>query len=165
MIWSCLPSARPASNQDSRLQIGLTNGLRQTRPMTEERARLHHTHLMASDLDDTISFWRDCFGAEVVADESMAGSRNVFLDIGGGRLNLYDQAPNQRGPVHHLGVQVDDLETTVERLRNEGWQPRPIKTDGPLSYSMVEGPDGVLLEVFHFDDTTAEHLKPYFNLD
>jgi len=30
---------------------------------------------------------------------------------------------------------------------------------------MVEGPDGVLLEVFHFDDTTAEHLKPYFNLD
>jgi catechol 2,3-dioxygenase-like lactoylglutathione lyase family enzyme len=120
---------------------------------------------MASDLDDTISFWRDCFGAEVAADESMAGSRNVFLDIGGGRLNLYDQAPNQRGPVHHLGVQVDDLETTVERLRNEGWQPRPIKTDGPLSYSMVEGPDGVLLEVFHFDDTTAEHLKPYFNLD
>ena len=133
--------------------------------MTEERARLHHTHLMASDLDDTISFWRECFGAEVVAADSMAGSRNVFLDIGGGRLNLYDQAPNQRGPVHHLGVQVDDLETTVERLRNEGWQPRPIKTDGPLSYSMVEGPDGVLLEVFHFDDTTAEHLKPYFNLD
>ncbi len=120
---------------------------------------------MASDLDATIAFWQGCFGAEVVADESMAGSRNVFLDIGGGRLNLYDQAPNQRGPVHHLGMQVKDLEATVEQLRNAGWEPRPIKKDGALSYSMVEGPDGVLLEVFHFDDTTAEHLKPYFDLD
>ena len=133
--------------------------------MTEPRARLHHTHLMASNLDETIAFWRDHFGAEVVADESMAGSRNVFLDIGGGRLNLYDQAPNRRGPVNHLGLQVDDLETTVDRLRDAGWKPRPIKTDGPLSYSMVEGPDGVLLEVFRFDDTTPEHLKSYFDLE
>lgn len=133
--------------------------------MGNERARLHHAHLMASDLDGTIAFWRDHFGADVVSDESMAGSRNVFLDIGGGRLNLYDQAPNKRGPVHHLGLQVDDLEATVAQLRSEGWEPRPIKTDGPLSYSMVEGPDGVLIEVFHFDDTTPEHLKSYFDLD
>ncbi len=120
---------------------------------------------MASDLDGTIAFWQECFGAEVVADVSMAGSRNVFLDIGGGRLNLYDQAPNHRGPVHHLGLQVDDLEATTEALRQKGWKPRPIKTDGALSYSMVEGPDGVLLEVFHFDDTTPEHLSNYFGLD
>ncbi len=120
---------------------------------------------MASDLDSTIEFWQSCFGAELVADESMAGSRNVFLDIGGGRLNLYDQEPNKRGPVHHLGLQVDDLEATVDRLSEQGWEPRPIKTDGALSYSMVEGPDGVLLEVFHFDDTTPDHLKPYFDLD
>lgn len=119
---------------------------------------------MASNLDTTVEFWQQCFGADVVADESMAGSRNVFLDIGGGRLNLYDQAPNERGPVHHLGVQVDDLEATVDRLRTAGWEPRPIKIDGPLSYSMVEGPDGLLLEVFHFDKTTADHLKPYFDL-
>ena len=133
--------------------------------MTNEQARLHHTHLMASDLESTIAFWQAHFGADVVADESMAGSRNVFLDVGGGRINLYDQAPNHRGPVHHLGLQVDDLEATVAKLESEGWQPRPIKTDGPLSYSMVEGPDGVLIEVFHFDATTPDHLKPYFGLD
>lgn len=135
--------------------------------MTERpAARLHHAHLMASDLDETIRFWQDCFGADVVADESMAGSRNVFLDVGGGRVNLYDQPPNHRGPVNHLGVHVADLDETVEKLVAAGWTPRPKKTDGPLTYVMVEGPDGLLLEVFHFDDrSTPDKLRPYFDLD
>lgn len=129
-------------------------------------AHLHHAHLMASDLDATIDFWRSCFDADVVSDESMAGSRNVFLDVGGGRLNLYDQAPNRRGPVNHLGVHVDDLEAAVERLEAAGWKPRPITTDGFLSYSMVEGPDGLLIEVFHFDEaSTPARLRTYFDLD
>ncbi len=129
-------------------------------------ARLHHAHLMASNVEETIRFWRDCFGAHVVADESMAGSRNVFLDIGGGRLNLYDQAPNHRGPVNHLGVHVADLDVTVERLRTAGWEPGPVKRDGPLTYAMVEGPDGLLLEVFHFaEGSTPTRLRPYFDLD
>ena len=129
-------------------------------------ARLHHPHLMASDVDATIDFWRACFGAAVVADETVAGSRNVFLDVGGGRLNLYDQAPNHRGPVNHLGVHVADLDETLERLRAAGWAPREPKTDGPLTYAMVEGPDGLLLEVFHFEQAgTADHLRSYFDLD
>lgn len=127
--------------------------------------KLHHAHLMASDIDATIDFWQACFGAEVVADEQMAGSRNVFLEVGGGRLNLYDRAPNQRGAVNHLGVQVEDLSGAVSRLEARGWKPRPIKTDGPLSYAMVEGPDGLLLEIFHFDEQTASHLRPYFDLE
>lgn len=132
---------------------------------TGPTGRLHHAHLMAADIDATIDFWTTCFGAEVVADEQMAGSRNVFLDIGGGRLNLYDQAPNERGPVNHLGIQVDDLPKAVAQLDANGWKPRPIKVDGPLSYAMVEGPDGVLLEVFHFNEETASHLRPYFDLE
>ncbi|MGI9597934.1 MAG: alpha/beta hydrolase fold domain-containing protein [Acidimicrobiales bacterium] len=128
-------------------------------------ARVHHSHLMASDVDATIAFWRDCFGAVVVADEAMAGSRNVFLDVGGGRLNLYDKAPNHRGPVNHLGVQVADLEATVEKLAAAGWRPGPIKTDGALGYAMVAGPDDLLIEVFRFDDrATPDHLRAYFDL-
>ena len=128
-------------------------------------ARLHHAHLMASDVEATIGFWRDAFGAEVAGDTDMAGSRNVFLDVGGGRLNLYDQPPNHRGPVNHLGVQVDDVEATVAKLESLGFAPRPIRTEGALSYSMVEGPDGVLIEVFSFDETTPDELKPYFDLE
>lgn len=133
--------------------------------MSDARAKLHHAHLMASNVDESIAFFRDVFGGEVVADESLAGARNVLIDVGGGRVNLYDHAPNHRGPVNHLGIQVGDLDDAVKRLVAAGYAPRPIKVDGPLSYSMVEGPDGLLFEIFHFDESTAIHLRSYFDLD
>jgi catechol 2,3-dioxygenase-like lactoylglutathione lyase family enzyme len=75
---------------------------------------LHHTHLMASDLDATIAFWRDGFGGELVHDVEFAGARNVFLRVGSGRIHLYDQPPKNTdgGALHHLGVVTDELEQT-----------------------------------------------------
>jgi hypothetical protein len=66
----------------------------------------------------TIEFWTRGFAATVVYDEDFAGARNVFLTVGG-RLHLYDQPPKVvgQGSVHHLGVQADDLEEVVDRLR------------------------------------------------
>ena len=55
---------------------------------------LHHTHLFASDIDASIAFWRDHFGATMVLDVGFAGARNVFLRVGEGRLHLYAQPPN-----------------------------------------------------------------------
>ena len=56
-------------------------------------ARLHHAHLFCADVDATVAWWRRWFGARVVADEVLLGSRNVMVAIGDGRLNLYDQPP------------------------------------------------------------------------
>ena len=52
---------------------------------------LHHVHLMASDIEATIAFWREHFGAVILLDAEFAGARNVFLRIGEGRLHLYAQ--------------------------------------------------------------------------
>ena len=115
------------------------------------RARLHHTHLFAADLEASLEFYRRWFGAEVVADEVFAGSRNVLVRVGDGRLNFYDQPPRDRGrnAVHHLGIQTDDLEELVARMTEGGVVFRkPITRAGSLSYVMVEAPDGVLLELF-----------------
>ncbi len=118
------------------------------------RTRLHHTHLFASDLEASLDFYRRWFGAEVLSDEVFAGSRNVLVDVGGGRLNFYDQPPRDRGRnvVHHLGIQTEDLEGLVQRMQ-EGGVPfrRRITDTGLLSYVMVEGPDGILLELFQAD--------------
>jgi hypothetical protein len=77
---------------------------------------------MATDIDATIAFWRDGFGGHIVTDIEYAGARNVFMRIGHGRLHLYDQPPRttQRSTVHHLGVQTDELEHLVARLRGMG---------------------------------------------
>ena len=71
---------------------------------------LHHTHLFAADVDRSIAFWRDHFGAVVLVDTVFAGARNVFLRVGEGRLHLYDQAPRHAGAgtVHHLGIETDE---------------------------------------------------------
>ncbi len=118
------------------------------------RTRLHHTHLFASDLEASLDFYRRWFGAEVLSDEVFAGSRNVLVAVGDGRLNFYDQPPRDRGRnvVHHLGIQTEDLEGLVGRMSEGGVEFRkPITDTGLLSYVMVEGPDGILLELFQAD--------------
>ena len=77
---------------------------------------------MASDIDATVAFWREAFDAELVADLEFAGARNVFMRIGRGRIHLYDQPPRGTGPstVHHLGVETDAIDESVDRLTRLG---------------------------------------------
>jgi catechol 2,3-dioxygenase-like lactoylglutathione lyase family enzyme len=72
---------------------------------------LHHVHLFASNLDESLRFYREMFGAEVIFDMEMAGARNALIAIGKGKVNFYDQPPrdNSRGVMHHLGIETDDL--------------------------------------------------------
>ena len=126
----------------------------------------HHAHLMASDLDATLSFYQRWFGATVVANVELAGSRNALVQVGSGRLNIYNQAPNHRGPINHLGMNVTDLPALVNRLTASGVAvPGGIKEAEQFRYAMITGPDGVLLELFEFDpDRTPEPLRSYFEL-
>ena len=114
---------------------------------------LHHVHLMASDVEATIAFWREHFSAEVMLDTEFAGARNVFLRVGEGRLHLYAQPPKHQGPaaVHHLGVETDELEALVARLRAAGVSVTDVRRHPEASYAMAKGPDGLLLELFQPD--------------
>jgi catechol 2,3-dioxygenase-like lactoylglutathione lyase family enzyme len=110
---------------------------------------MHHAHLFASDLDAALKFYQDMFGGEILADLNMAGARNVFVAIGKGRLHFYDQPPKDegKGAIHHIGIQTDDLEGLVARMK--GFQFRkPISDFGFWKYAMVQAPDNVLLELF-----------------
>ena len=126
---------------------------------------LHHVHLFASDIKATVGFYRRWFGAEVFYDAPFAGARNVFLKLGHGRIHLYDQAPRDGvGAVHHLGLCVEDLEEQVARMEAGGV---PIQNDikhlAEASYIMVEGPDGVLLELFEVNrDKLTPSLQNFF---
>ena len=114
---------------------------------------LHHVHLMASDVEATIAFWSEHFGAEVMLDAEFAGARNVFLRIGEGRLHLYAQPPKHAGPatVHHLGIETDELEALVVRLRTAGVSVTDIRRHPEASYAMAKAPDELLLELFQPD--------------
>jgi len=116
---------------------------------------LHHAHIFASDIEATVDWWTRHLGARVLYDGAMAGSRNVFLAVGHGRLNIYDQPPRDqgRGPVHHLGVRVPGLRRAWADMQARGLtSPGGLREQAGWRYVMVAAPDGVLLELFEFDD-------------
>ena len=115
------------------------------------KANLHHAHLFASNLDESIKFYQEMFGAEILFDLELAGARNVMISIGSSRINFYDQPPKTggKGAIHHLGVETDDLELLVEHMKSKGFEfKKSIKNVGVLKYVMAEAPDHVLLELF-----------------
>ncbi|MCB0871065.1 MAG: VOC family protein [Solirubrobacterales bacterium] len=129
---------------------------------------LHHTHLMASDINETISFWTEGFGGEVVFDREFAGARNVFMTVGSGRLHLYDQPPKSldQAVVHHLGVQTDEIDEVVRRLRDMGVSVTDVRVEPDASYAMAKAPDNLLVEIFQPDPAAVpDELKGYFGLD
>lgn len=111
---------------------------------------LHHTHIFASDVERTIAFWREHFGAEVLADADVMGARNVFMRVGEGRLHLYAQSPKHvgQGSVHHLGIETNELADLVARLEAAGVSVTDIRRHPQADYAMAEAPDGLLLELF-----------------
>ncbi len=119
------------------------------------RINLDHAHIFASDIKATIGFLTRMFGATVVWDEEAAGTRSVRLQIGKAFIHVYDQPPRinngaeRGGPVHHLGIETDNLDELVARMKAEGFEFRkPIRDEPKFRYVMVAGPDNLLIELF-----------------
>ena len=119
------------------------------------RISLDHAHIFASDISATMDFLTRMFGATVVWDEEAAGTRSVRMQIGKAFIHIYDQPPgvNNRaergGPVHHLGIETDDLEGLVASMKAKGFEFRKRIRDEPkFRYVMVAGPDNLLIELF-----------------
>ena len=115
---------------------------------------VHHVHIFASDINRSIKFYEEFFGGKVILDSELAGARNVFMNIGHGRLHFYDQPPKnpERGSIHHFGIQTDNIEEVVDKLRSGGVALRKGITDlGFWKYVMVPAPDDILIELFQVD--------------
>jgi catechol 2,3-dioxygenase-like lactoylglutathione lyase family enzyme len=122
------------------------------------RAHLHHVHIFASDIAATVQWWRQMLGAEIVYDGDFGGARNVFMRVGGGGLNIYDQPPRGEvaGAIHHIGIQCEDLPALVDHMRAQGVAFRSgIREFGNWRYIMCAAPDGILLELFEADADLA----------
>jgi len=114
------------------------------------RVNLDHVHLFSSDLAATVAFFR-ILGAAVVWDEEAAGVRSVRLSLGRAFIQLYDQPPRgeRGGAFHHVGIETDDLDGLVARMAANGIAFRnAIREEPRFRYTMVAGPDGLLIELF-----------------
>ena len=127
---------------------------------------IHHVHIFASDLSKSIRFYEDFFDGKVVSDMELAGARNVFMKVGNGRIHFYDQPPkfSGRGSIHHFGIQTDDIEGVVKKLKSKGVVfTKGITDAGFWKYIMVPAPDDILIELFEVDKKQiASEFLSYF---
>ena len=115
------------------------------------RIGLDHIHVFASDVAKTLDFFCRMFDARCVWDEQAAGARNVRIALGNAFIHLYDRPLKgpRSGPVHHIGIETDDLEARVSRMCAQGFVFRnPIRREPKFNYVMVMGPDDLLIELF-----------------
>jgi lactoylglutathione lyase len=118
--------------------------------------KLLHTRMRVSDIDQTIKFYTEVLGLEVVERKtSPRGSHLAFLKVPNSEelIELASFPPS--GPVKvqedlvHLAFQVENLEKTMDELKAKGV---PI-TDGPTVSSsgsrfiFIDAPDGYEIEL------------------
>ena len=124
---------------------------------------LVHVGVRASNLTETIRFWRDGLGLEVVSHTE----NNYDLSDGYHNFRVFQHQGAVR-PSHvsgmldylHIGIVVPDLATAAQRLRNMGYI---IYSDGlngkeitdldnlTESAFKVEDPDGITVDVTESD--------------
>jgi methylmalonyl-CoA epimerase len=127
--------------------------------------RIHHIAIAVEDLDQALAFYRDALGLEVTErrDVPEEGVEIAFLPTGEGEIELIRPLTGEGGVarflekrgegLHHVCLQVDDIEVAMARLKAAGArllgdEPR-VGADG-TRYVFVHprSARGVLLELY-----------------
>lgn len=120
---------------------------------------LVHVGVRASNLPETLRFWRDALGLQVI-DET---DKSCDLTDGLHNFRVFQHGGAER-PAHvsgmldylHIGVQVNDLSAAARRFQDLGFQiiwdgvdaGKPYDPATPPSESFkVEDPDGIVVDV------------------
>jgi methylmalonyl-CoA epimerase len=126
--------------------------------------KIDHLGIATNGIDEALGFWADALGLEHVHTERVEDQkvRIAMLPIGESRIELLepmaDDSPISKflekrgGGIHHIAVNVDDIEKTLEQLKAKGMRlidetPR-VGAEGCLvAFVHPSSANGVLLEL------------------
>ena len=132
--------------------------------MIISQMKINHLGIATKSIGEALAFWADALGLENVHTETVEDQkvRVAMLPIGESRVELLepisDDSPiskflDKRGPgIHHIAVEVDDIETSLKQLKNKGMRlidetPR-VGAEGCLvAFVHPAASGGVLLEL------------------
>ena len=128
-----MPAPDPAATERERARIRAAY-LRPLGDRPSSTARgLHHTALVAADVERTVRFYQDVLGfplTELIENRDYPGSSHFFFDIGNGNLLAFFDFPGlDLGPyaevlggLHHIAISVEPAQwqAAVERLAAAG---------------------------------------------
>jgi methylmalonyl-CoA/ethylmalonyl-CoA epimerase len=94
--------------------------------------RINHLAIVVEDLDAALRFWRDALGLPLHRTEENHNEdvHIAFLPVGESEIELLQPMSEESGigkylvkkgqGIHHVCVEVDDIDATIERLKAQG---------------------------------------------
>ena len=127
--------------------------------------RIDHVAMVVEDLEATLSFWRDGLGLELTHIEDVPAEKSqvAFLPVGACEVELVNPTSEEsglkrylekRGPgMHHLCLEVDDIEGMLVHLKDKGIQlinQTPVNGLGGRRYAFIhpKSANGVMVELY-----------------
>lgn len=126
--------------------------------------KINHLGIATKGIDEALKFWEDALGLENVHTETVADQkvRVAMLPLGESRIELLeptsDDSPISKflekrgGGIHHIAIEVDDIEASLAKLRSQGMRlvdekPRVGAEDCLVAFVHPAAANGVLLEL------------------
>ena len=118
--------------------------------------KLLHTRMRVSDMDQTINFYTNVLGLEILERKvSPRGSHLAFLKVPNSEELIELTCFPPSGPVKvqedlvHLAFQVDNLDDTIASLNAKGVKitDGPTQTSSGSRFIFIDAPDGYEIEL------------------
>ena len=119
--------------------------------------RLHHLHIICKDLEKMITFFTETLEAKLVRRQKFGTADGASLDLQGTTVNIRvsredeemaGDASQLRYGYDHIGLQVEDIETTFTELQAQGFKFFVPPTDLPnLKMAFFKGPEDITIEL------------------
>lgn len=126
---------------------------------------LAHICFTVSDLDKSISFYKDILGFSPAFDFiNDKGERfGIYLHIGGRNfIELFigkPQPADQNQSFRHFCLEVDDMQETVSKLRSNGVEVSEIKMGSDNSWqAWLSDPDGNRIELHQYTKESKQNV-------
>jgi glyoxylase I family protein len=129
--------------------------------------RIHHAAIVVADVEDSLRFWRDGLGFELLMDETFEGDWKTLFGVDATKVrSVMLGDPSRPGSgivefVQFLGAEVPrgfellslfvkDVDEVLAQLGDGAKELRRIEVDspdGPVPMVTVRDPDGILVEI------------------
>lgn len=126
--------------------------------------KINHVAIVVNDIEEALSFWRDSLGLALDHVESVPSqaSKVAFIPVGEGEVELVEPTDPESGlakylekrgeGMHHLCVEVDDIEGMLAHLKEKGVRlinEEPLDLPGRrMAFIHPKSTNGVLLELY-----------------
>lgn len=126
--------------------------------------KINHIAIVVEDIDVALGFWRDQLGLVLdhVEDVPSQASKVAFIPVGDGEVELVQPTDPESGlgkyllkrgeGMHHLCIEVDDIEGVLNDLKAKGVQLiNQVPQDLPgrrMAFIHPKAANGVLVELY-----------------